>query len=240
MLAKQLLLLLSSLVPLIQAEETVLGIYVFHRHGDRTSKSFTPTTLTDLGYAQVHASGEFYRNRYVDANATSPIFSIAHDLVKNSQLSVQAPVDQVLQNSAAGFLQGLYPPVGATLGTQTLANGSSVEAPLNGFQLIPVNAVASAASNANSENSAWLQGSSGCNNAIISSNNYFYSQEYLNKLNSTAAFYKSILPVINGTFTADKDTFKNAYSSKSLRYFAESRFKLTSFSLRLDPRLSDP
>lgn len=213
MLAKQ-ILLLSSLGSLIQAQETVLGVYIFHRHGDRTSKAFAPTSLTDLGYAQVYSSGDFYRNLYVDSNATSPIFSLAQNVVKNSQLNVQAPVDTVLQNSAAGFLQGLYPPVGATLGTQKLANGSSVEAPMNGFQLIPVNAVASAASSSNSENSAWLQGASGCNNAIISSNNYFYSQEYMEKLNSTMAFYQSILPVINATFSASYDTYKNAYSSK--------------------------
>jgi hypothetical protein len=215
MLSKS-LLLLSSIVPLIQAQETVLGVYIFHRHGDRTSKSFTPVTLTDLGYSQVHASGDFYRNRYIDSNATSPIFGIAHDVVKTTQLSVEAPVDVVLQNSAAGFLQGLYPPVGATLGTQTLADGSKVEAPLNGFQLIPVNSVASAASSANSENQGWLQGASGCANAVISSNNYFSSQEYLTTLNATTDFYKNLLPVINNTFTAEKDTFKNAYTSKSL------------------------
>lgn len=213
MLAKQ-LLFLSSIVPLIQGQETVVGVYIFHRHGDRTSKSFSPTSLTDLGYAQVYASGDFYRNRYIDPNASSPIFGISSTLVKNSQLSVQAPVDTVLQNSAAGFLQGLYPPVGPTLGTQKLANGTSVEAPLNGFQLIPVNAVASAASSADSEDSAWLQGSSGCENAVVSSDNYFISAEYMQKLNSTAAFYQSILPVINGTFTAAADTFKNAYASR--------------------------
>jgi len=126
MLAKQ-LLFLSSLVPILQAQETVLGVYIFHRHGDRTSKNFAPTSLTDLGYSQVYAAGDFYRNRYIDTNASSKIFGISSDLVKNSQLSVQAPVDTVLQNSAAGFLQGLYPPVGATLGTQTLANGTHVE-----------------------------------------------------------------------------------------------------------------
>jgi len=130
-------------------------------------------------------------------------------------LSVEAPVDTVLQNSAAGFLQGLYPPVGATLGSQTLANGSTVEAPLNGFQLIPVNAVASASSTTNSENSAWLQGASGCPNAISSSNNFFFSAEYQQKLNSTYDFYQSILPVINNTISSANDTFFNAYSSKS-------------------------
>jgi hypothetical protein len=75
--------------------------------------------------------------------------------VKTSQLSVEAPVDAVLQNSAAGFLQGLYPPVQQV---SRLANGTEVSAPLGGYQLIPVNAVASASSSANSENSAWLQG----------------------------------------------------------------------------------
>lgn len=213
MLATQ-ILFLSTLLPLLQAQETVLGVYIFHRHGDRTSKNFAPTTLTDLGYYQVHAAGDFYRNRYIDANATSKIFGISSDLVKNSQLSVEAPVDTVLQNSAAGFLQGLYPPVGVTLGTQKLANGTSVEAPLGGFQLIPVNAIASAASGANSENSQWLQGQSGCNNAIVSSNNYFFSQEYMTELNKTMDFYHSVLPVVNGTFSLAQDSFKNAYLSE--------------------------
>lgn len=211
MLAKS--LFLSSLVPLIQAQETVLGVYIFHRHGDRTTKSYPPASLTDLGYQQVHGSGDFYRNRYIAANGTSVIYGISSDLVKNSQLSVEAPVDTVLQNSAAGFLQGLYPPVG-NLSAQTLANGDVVQAPLGGFQLIPVNVVQSAASSANSEDSAWLQGSSGCNNAVLSSNDYLYSQEYLDLLNSTAEFYQSILPVINTTFTSAQDTFKNAYTSK--------------------------
>ena len=214
MLAKQVLFLLS-LLPFMQAQqETVLGVYIFHRHGDRTSKNFAPTSLTDLGYYQVFEAGNFYRNRYIDANASSPIFGISSNIVKNSQLSVEAPVDTVLQNSAAGFLQGLYPPVGATLGTQKLANGTSVEAPLGGFQLIPVNAVASAASGANSENSQWLQGQSGCNNAIISSNNYFYSQEYMTEFNNTMDFYHSVSPVVNGTFSLAQDNFKNAYLSE--------------------------
>jgi hypothetical protein len=230
MLAKQ-LLFLSSLIPILQAQETVLGVYIFHRHGDRTSKNFAPASLTDLGYYQVHASGEFYRNRYIDANASSMIFGISPDLVKNSQLNVQAPVDTVLQNSAAGFLQGLYPPVGATLGTQTLANGTHVEAPLDGFQLIPVNAIASAASGANSENSAWLQGQSGCNNAIISSNNYFFSEEYMTELNKTLNFYHSVLPVINGTFTLAQDNFKNAYLSKLVLRLCSRRAKLIGCSL---------
>jgi hypothetical protein len=202
---------LLSFASLIMARETLLGAYVFHRHGDRTSKSWPPAVLTDLGYIQVYESGNYYRERYI--NGSSSIYSISANIVENSQLSVVAPVDVVLQNSAQGFLQGLYPPVGSTLGSQMLANGSQVEAPLGGYQLIPVNAITSASSNANSENSAWLQGSSGCPNAIVSSNNYFISQEYITTSTNTASFYQNVLPVINGTFTSATDNFKNAYSS---------------------------
>ncbi|OWP01261.1 histidine acid phosphatase [Marssonina coronariae] len=211
MLTKQ-LFVVSSLLSSVQAQETVLGVYIFHRHGDRTSKSTPPTSLTNLGYQQVWQSGNFYRNRYVNANSSFHIYGLASDIVETSQLSVEAPADTVLQNSAAGFLQGLYPPTGATLGTQSLANGSSVSAPLDGYQLIPVNTVTSASSGANSENSAWLQGQSGCAKAIVSSNNYFFSDDYFSKLNSTRDFYTSILPVINRTFTAATGTFKNAYT----------------------------
>ena len=71
-------------------------------------------------------------------------------------------MDNVLQTSGMGFLQGLYPPVGDTLGSQTLRNGTVVQTPLNGFQNIPLQVVSNGA---NSENSAWLQGSTNCANA---------------------------------------------------------------------------
>jgi hypothetical protein len=35
------------------AAETVIGAYIFSRHGDRTAKSTPPTVLTDLGYQEV-------------------------------------------------------------------------------------------------------------------------------------------------------------------------------------------
>lgn len=31
------------------SNETVLGVYMFHRHGDRTAKAWPPANLTDLG-----------------------------------------------------------------------------------------------------------------------------------------------------------------------------------------------
>lgn len=185
------------------AAETVLGAYIFHRHGDRTAKALAPTNLTTLGYEQVYTSGQYYRSRYLEGN--SKIYGINEDQVKLSQLQVQAPVDNVLQNSAMGFLQGLYPPVQTV---QTLANGQSVQAPMDGYQLIPVNTIQTGAG---SEDSGWLQDASTCQNAKTSSNSFFDSAEYKNLATSTKDFYSSVVPSINGVMSDDQVNFKNAY-----------------------------
>ncbi|KAF1947149.1 phosphoglycerate mutase-like protein [Clathrospora elynae] len=186
-----------------EAAETVLGAYIFHRHGDRTPKALAPTNLTSLGYEQVYTSGSYYRSRYLSGD--SKIRGINEDTVKLSQLAITSPVDNVLQNSAMGFLQGLYPPVQTV---QTLANGQSVQAPMDGYQLIPVNTVSTGAG---SEDSSWLQDASSCQNAKSSSNAYFDSKDYTDLSSSTKDFYSSIVPSINHVISDDQVNFKNAY-----------------------------
>lgn len=207
--------LVFSLLPFLPvittAAETVLGVYIFSRHGDRTSKSTPPTVLTPLGYSEIFSSGTYYRNRYISSKASSPIAGISPDLVNLAQISASAPIDNVLMTSAQGFLQGLYPPVGAMLGAESLRDNQSVEAPLDGYQLIPVQTVTAGTG---SEDSAWLQGAGNCANAITSSNSYFLSAEYQNILSSTADFYKSLDGVVNATLGADKVNYKNAYTGE--------------------------
>ncbi|KAK8199671.1 histidine phosphatase superfamily [Phyllosticta capitalensis] len=195
-------------LPLSVSAETVVGVYMYHRHGDRTPKALKPANLTDLGYQEVYQSGEYYRSRYVDSTADVKIHGLNSDIVKQSQIDVSAPSDDVLQNSAMGFLQGLYPPVGSSSATETLRNGTSITAPLNGYQLIPIGSTSTGAS---SEDSAWLQSTSDCGNSEVSSNNYFTSDEYTSLLSSTKEFYQDLMPVVNGTFDSDYVTFKNAY-----------------------------
>ena len=204
------LLPLALLLTLTRAEETILGVYIFSRHGDRTAKSTPPTNLTDLGYREVFDSGTWFRNNYVSSAATKRIAGINTDIVKLSQITASAPLDNVLMSSAQGFLQGLYPPVGPQLGSDKLRNGTVVEAPLNGYQIIPIQTVTSGT---NSEDSSWLQGAGNCANAIVSSNNYFTSSEYTALLQSTNDFYAKLGPVVNATFSAKLTTFYNAYSS---------------------------
>ena len=218
MRAPQVFLLIVAL-PFSHAAETILGVYIFSRHGDRTAKSTPPANLTDLGYQEIVTSGTYFRNRYIASNATSRIAAVNSDLVKQSQITVSAPLDTVLMNSAQGFLQGLYPPVGSTLGSNTLRNGTTVQTPLNGYQLIPIQTVASGTG---SEDSAWLQGSSNCTKALVSSNNYYTSPSYMTLLHDTADFYKSLSPMVNNTFGPNDTSFKNAYLSKLPAYVAVS------------------
>ena len=207
----QQILLLALVAPCSQATETILGVYIFSRHGDRTSKSTPPANLTELGYQEIFTSGTYFRNRYISSNATSRINSINSDIAKQSQITASAPLDTVLMNSAQGFLQGIYPPVGSKSGSNTLRNGTIVQTPLDGFQLIPVQTVTSGTG---SEDSAWLQGSSNCAKALISSNNYYTSPDYMSLLHSTTDFYKSLSPMVNNTFGPTDISFKNAYTSK--------------------------
>ena len=208
MLPLTILPLTFLLLPLTQAADTVLGVYIFSRHGDRTSKAWPPTVLTPLGYSEIFTSGSRFRETYI--NGTSPIANIANNTVKLSQISASAPLDNVLMPSAQGFLQGLYPPVGGS-SQQKLANGTVVDAPLDGYQLIPI---ATAGTGTGSENDVWLQGSSNCANTVISSNAYYASAEYMGLLNSTRDFYQGLLPVISSKFPAGQATFANAYPSK--------------------------
>lgn len=211
-------LLLLSALPLSSAEK-IIGAYIFHRHGDRTTKAWPPVSLTALGADEVYASGSYYRNIYLSPDSGTYIQSISPTIPTQSQLSVTAPVDVVLQNSAQVFVQGLYPPAGDA-SIQTLANGSKVEAPLGGYQYIPVNVVSMASSSADSESSDWLQGGSGCGAAVVSSNEYFSSAEYLATLASTQFFYQSLMPVINTTFTSAEADYKNAYTIYDYVYVA--------------------
>ncbi|MCJ1486553.1 hypothetical protein MMC06_006730 [Schaereria dolodes] len=202
------LLLVAVTLPLSEAAQTILGVYIFSRHGDRTAKSTPPANLTDLGYQEVFTSGTYFRDRYISSNASSKIAGINTDLVKLSQITASAPLDNVLMSSTQGFLQGLYPPVGTTLGSSILRNNTVVQAPLNGYQLIPIETVTSGTG---SEDSAWLQGSSNCANAEISSNEYFTTPEYMSLSNSSMDFYTSLTPMINGTFNNSQSNYYNAY-----------------------------
>ncbi|KAF5862410.1 hypothetical protein ETB97_011684 [Aspergillus alliaceus] len=187
--------------------ERVLGAYIFARHGDRTPKIMGNTQLTDLGYNEVFNTGSYYHSRYINSSSVLRIEGISEEIVNLKQLTASAPSDTVLQNSATGFLQGIYPPVGS-LASQTLANGTSIQAPLNGYQLVPLSLTSTGT---NSEDNTWLQDTTKCQNARVSSNDYYSSTLYKDLLSSTKDFYQSLSPALKNEFPPSEINFKNAY-----------------------------
>ncbi|KAL4819794.1 histidine phosphatase superfamily [Aspergillus spinulosporus] len=205
---RSLQLIALSAIPIQVSAEKVLGAYIFARHGDRTAKILKNTQLTDLGYNQVYLTGSAYHDRYINSTSSKYIDGISEDVVNLSQITASSPADAVLQNSATGFLQGVYPPVGS-VSSQELANGTTVESPLNGYQLIPLSLIDSGAS---SEDSAWLQGTTDCNKAKVSSDSYYESELYKRLYDETKDFYQSLSPLINTSFSEADMSFRNAYS----------------------------
>ncbi len=203
----------AAIAPLAASAEQVLGVYVFHRHGDRSAKVLPSVHLTTLGADEVYSSAQFYHDRYVNNSSDLSVSSLSSSKkAVLSQLSITAPKDGVLHTSAQVFVQGLYPPLGDSV-KEKLANGSEITGPLDNYQYIPVNAISDAATADKAESNTWLQGSSGCSNAVISSNAYLASSEYKNQMDSTKGFYHSLMPEIETSFSDDTANFKNAYAS---------------------------
>ncbi len=198
-------------IPITQAVDAVLGVYIFSRHGDRTDKTHIPAKYTRLGYRQSFDAGDWFRSQYVASDAPMRIAGLEPAVFKPSEIHVQAPVDTVLMQSAQAFLQGLYPPVGGQLSTDTLRNGTRVEAPMDGYQLIPVHTTDEGAG---SEDNPWLVGASGCANAQLSSNQYLSSDEYMEMLRRTEPFYKNLTPAVNSTFQGDDISYRKAFLSE--------------------------
>ncbi|CDO77406.1 hypothetical protein BN946_scf184857.g12 [Trametes cinnabarina] len=124
---------------------TVLGVVLLARHGDRLEFFQDPFTynpaetfLTPLGSVQEQQLGTFLRSTYLDPASPSVIDGITAGVVDINQLAVRADAGGeggVILVSVQGLLQGLFPPT--TDNNITLANGTTIVAPLGGYQAIP-------------------------------------------------------------------------------------------------------
>lgn len=188
--------------------ERVLGVYIFQRHGDCTPKALPPTKLTELGSLQEYTCGNFFHDRYIAAGSEQQIEGISPKIVNLAQVTASAPQDNVIQTSGQAFLQGLYPPVGA-VASETLRDGATIKSPMGGFQFIPMSNVNSGSG---SEDNTWLQSTSACNTAEVSSNNYYNSTSYQQLLSSTSKMYQSLTSLTNGALSPSQMNFRNAFT----------------------------
>lgn len=91
-----------------------------------------------LSQSQEYALGSYLRQTYLNPASSSYIQGIKTDIANVDQLYIRADAGggNVILDSAYALLQGLYPPTSNS--SSTLATGQTVEAPLGGYQYIPV------------------------------------------------------------------------------------------------------
>jgi len=192
--------------------ETIHGVVVFTRHGDRTTKHYGHQALTSLGAQQNFQVGSDYRSRYLASDSPHRILNISEFNYLSSQVYASAPDQAILLNTATAFLQGLYPPLDsleAEVSTETLNNGSSSTSPLGGYQYVVLHG-----QDTNSPDTIWIKGDDGCPAVTEASKSFEESVEFKTKLASTEAFYHGFYDVLQSVYdyrSLDNMTYANAF-----------------------------
>lgn len=127
----------------------VKGVVIVARNGDRFDMYQDPkdyssalAQTTALGEAQSHQLGALLRSIYLSPESSSFIKDVEPSIVDHKQLHVRVKAGgegSVVFDSAIALLQGLYPP--HPKNKIELANGTTVTAPLGGYQYVPVETV---------------------------------------------------------------------------------------------------
>ncbi|KAK0632900.1 histidine acid phosphatase [Immersiella caudata] len=189
---------LLGLMASTAAAETIHGVVVFTRHGDRTTKHYGAQKLTSLGASQCFQVGSAYRARYIASDSPHRISGISEFDYNPSQVYATAPSQAILMNTATAFLQGLYPPLvglDAELATQTLNNGSKSTSPLNGYQYVTLQGVV-----ANSPDTIWIKGDDACPAQMQAADAFEQNAEFQTRLADTRGFYQSFFPVLQSVY----------------------------------------
>ncbi|ODV96289.1 hypothetical protein PACTADRAFT_49657 [Pachysolen tannophilus NRRL Y-2460] len=206
----------------LDSEYSCVGTFIFGRHNDRNVKP--ATLLTTLGQENQYKSGQFYRERYFgldsDNNDIDSDYAISglnnQGAYIGGQFYGQVTSDSVLLFSHVSFLQGLYPPTtvddtNTTLADETLsilANGSTVEGPLNGYQYVQTYV-----QEAETPNYIWIKGDVDCTSANDAIDDYLASDDFKAINESTLDYYQSLRSLIpEDAFSTDELNFGNAMS----------------------------
>ncbi|CEL11524.1 hypothetical protein ASPCAL14626 [Aspergillus calidoustus] len=209
-LQHQLAFLCSALLGSVSAE-TILGVTVYSRHGDRTSKHYKGYMLTNLGLQQNYQVGSDYRDLYIESESPKRILGISSDKYVPAQIFASAPDEPVLLNTATAFLQGLYPPLESLdeeVASQTLNNGSTYTNPLGGYQYVVLHG-----EEKESPDTIWIKGDDECPAISVLADGFAQSDVYAQRVESTRPFYRQFWPVLQDVYdyTEADLSYENAY-----------------------------
>ncbi|KAN0087790.1 Histidine phosphatase superfamily [Tylopilus felleus] len=180
-------------------DSQLLGVVLLVRHGDRQGFYQTPTTygatatqITPLGNQQEFQLGELLQSIYLNASSPSYIPGMSTSLFDQFQVYIRADLggeSGVVYDSCVSLTQGLWP---ATVDNNiTLANTSTIIAPLGGYQYVPIDAV-----DPNLDVS--LEGFLDCNTFDTHTTNFYNSEAFQQMASQSAAFLDLLPPYLDG------------------------------------------
>jgi hypothetical protein len=164
--------------------------FAFVRTGERTPVlRDNVQALTTVGANQMYALGQKLRTKFV--SGTESIAGLSKDVLNNDQIWVQTLDAPYLVSSAQAFMQGLYPPhdINNATGDNTgvLADGSSIDYPLNGYQYASIHAA-----NLNDPYSRLVSGAQQCPQAQTDGLKYYTTSAYRATSAANEDLYKKL------------------------------------------------
>ncbi|KAJ9311231.1 hypothetical protein DTO271D3_8531 [Paecilomyces variotii] len=207
--------------------ETIWSVVAFTLYGDTTPTAFSvPRRLTSLGAQDLYTAGSVFRDRYValisNGNQShTGVQGISPYILSADQVNIYSTSDQFVAASAQAFIQGLYPPLSISYnGTyldsaSTLANGSVVSYPLNGYQYADIYTAGWT-----DPYSTAVAGQTDCFTHQMSEWAYQNTPEFSQIKEDTLGFYAYIYELaLTGVYDEDHANYENAYDiSEYLEY----------------------
>ena len=199
--------------------ETVWSSLTFTRTGERTpladeqQESTNILKLTPVGAHQASTAGDLLRDRYLPTaqmSQSNVLSGLSPNEIDPDQLYILAADAQFNSASAQAFMQSFYPPFSSnntSNAAATLANGSIVQYPMNGYQYPWVH-IASV----NDPESIFLDGSSNCPAFDDLANSYYATDMFQVRQNGTSQLYQEVGQVLgNNELPGDMYGFSEAY-----------------------------
>ncbi|KAJ5165776.1 Histidine phosphatase superfamily clade-2 [Penicillium capsulatum] len=193
--------------------ERVWSVFAYTTTGDSTPSVLVqhrrPAELSMFGANQLEAAGSIFRDRYITSTATdnSGRYSIQYIMpnkLNSEYVAVFTSTEQTGIASAQAFMQGLYPPVND--GNETLANGSSYNYPLDGYQYPRVVTLGES-----DPQSLILAGSAKCDMHQAAVSEYEDSSLVQQMTRETNAFYVDLWnKYLSGVYDKSSATYTNA------------------------------
>lgn len=169
------------------------GAFAFIRTGERTplSRPGSPL-LSAVGANTMLTLGQNFRTRYISGASpvglgSEPIAGLAPSILNNEQVNVQTGDAQYLVAAAQAFMQGLYPPHATGKETGLLADGSTVEYPLQGYQYAAIHT-----HGVEDAESIFVSGSRNCPIAQRDAMRYFTTDEFMKTKGENRELYEKL------------------------------------------------